>query len=117
METEVNHLNGIRALKISGHVAAPDVSELIEKLGQLKETPGARCILDTSLLKNLPTAVIGALIDLIRHLEGSGGRLVLAAPAATVRVPLDRLGITPMVRISESLDEAVEILTKDDRED
>jgi anti-anti-sigma factor len=114
MEASVTEHDGIRVLKLVGHVAASEVQGLIEELAKLKEAPGGRCVLDTSVLKNLPTSVIGALIELIRHLENTGGRLVLAAPAATVRLPLDRLGVSPMLRITESLDEALDLLKSED---
>jgi len=113
MEVEVNDRNGIRVLKLVGHVSASEVASLMEELGKLKEAPGARCVLDTSVLKNLPTSAIGTLIELIRHLEGAGGRLILAAPGASIRVPLDRLGVSPMVTITESVDEAVELLSQE----
>jgi anti-anti-sigma factor len=114
MEVEVNDRNGVRVLKLVGHVAASEIPSLIEELGKLKEAPDARCVLDTSVLKNLPTSAIGALIELIRHLERAGGRLILAAPGATIRVPLDRLGVSPMVTITESVAEAVEVLGEED---
>jgi anti-anti-sigma factor len=110
METEVLERGSIRILKLSGHINSSEVDALIAEFNKLKDVPGARCVMDMAVLKNLPTAVIGALIELIRHLETAGGRLVLAAPDATVRVPLDRLGIAPMVTITESTDEAVELL-------
>ncbi len=110
MEIEVTEHDGIRVLKLLGHVASSEVQELTEELAKLKEVPGGQCVLDTSVLKNLPTSVIGSLIELIRHLENADGRLVLAAPTATVRLPLDRLGVSPMVKITESLDEALDLL-------
>ena len=107
METTVADHNGIRVLQLSGHVGASDLDALIAELGKLKETPGGKAVLDMALLKNLPTAAIGALIELIRSLENVGGRMVLAAPDPRVRVTLDRLGVSPMVAITESLDEAL----------
>ncbi|MHC4914342.1 MAG: STAS domain-containing protein [Planctomycetota bacterium] len=114
METQVLDRGAVRVLKLSGHIASSEVDALIAEFNELKEVPGARCVLDMAVLKNLPTAIIGALIELIRHLETAGGRLVLAAPDATVRVPLDRLGVAPMVTITESTDEAVELLEAGD---
>ena len=109
MEIQSTDRDGIRVLKLSGHVSAPEVDALVVELGKLKEVPGGRVVLDMAVLKNLPTSVVGALIELIRQLEKAGGRLVLAAPDATVRVPLDRLGVAPMVAITESVDEAVDM--------
>lgn len=110
METQSTDRDGIRVVKISGHVSATEVDALVAELGNLKEVPGGRVVLDMAVLKNLPTSLVGALIELIRQLEKVGGRLVLAAPDANVRVPLDRLGVAPMVAITESVDEAVEML-------
>jgi anti-anti-sigma factor len=117
METETRDQDGVSILKLSGHVSASEIDALITELNNLKEAPGARCVLDTTLLKNLPTTVIGALMALIRHLEQAGGRLVLAAPDATVRVSLDRLGVSPMLAITESLDEATAILREEESSD
>ncbi len=110
METKATDRDGVRILKLAGHVSAPEVDALVAELGNLKEVPGGRVVLDMAVLKNLPTSLVGALISLIRQLEKVGGRLVLAAPNANVRVPLDRLGVAPMVAITESVDEAVEML-------
>ncbi len=110
METESIDREGVRVLKLSGHISSSERDDLVAELGRFKDTPGSRVVLDMAVLKNLPTAVVGALIDLIRYLENAGGRLVLAAPDAGVRLVLDRLGVAPMVAITESVDEAVEML-------
>ena len=112
MELKDTERDGIRVLKLTGHISASEVDSLVTGLGGLKESPEARVVLDMAVLKNLPTAVVGALIEIIRHVENAGGRLILAAPDANVRVPLDRLGVAPMVTITESVDEAVDMLKK-----
>ena len=110
MQASSSEREGVRVLKLAGHVSASEVHVLLAELAGLKDAPGGRVVLDMAVLKNLPTAAIGGLIELIRALEQRGGRLVMAAPDAGVRVPLDRLGVSPMVTITESVDEAVEML-------
>jgi anti-anti-sigma factor len=110
MEIASTQREGIRIIRLSGHMSASEVDKLVAEFAKLKGQPGVRVILDATVLWNLPTAAVGALVELLRHLENSGGRLVLAAPDANVRVPLDRLGVSPMLSITESLDEAVEML-------
>ncbi len=110
MEADSSDRGEVRVLSIQGHVSASDIHVLVAKLGDMKETPSTRVVLDMTLLKNLPTAVMGALVDLIRSLENVGGRLALAAPGTGVRISLERLGIAPMVAMTESLDEAVNML-------
>jgi anti-anti-sigma regulatory factor len=110
MKAERWEREGLRYLRLSGHVSAGETDVLVGEFAALGREAGARAVLDLALLKNLPTAVIGSLIALIRALEASGGRLVVAAPSATVLVPLDRLGVSPMVRITESVAEAEELL-------
>jgi anti-anti-sigma regulatory factor len=110
METESTSCGGILTMSLSGQVSAADVDVLVAELDGIQAGPGARVALDVQRLVNLPTAAIGALVDLVRRLEGAGGRMALAGPAAGVRVTLKRLGIAPMVTITDSLDEALELL-------
>jgi anti-anti-sigma factor len=111
MQASTSDQQGVRVLQLSGHVSSSEVHALLAELAKLKDAPDGRVVLDVALLKNLPTAAIGGLIELIRALEQRGGRLVMAAPDSSVRVPLERLGVSPMVTITESVDEAVEMLS------
>jgi anti-anti-sigma regulatory factor len=113
VQFETSELDSIRVLKITGHVAPTDAPKLMAALERLSQAPRARCVLYTAGLRNLPTAVISAVLNLVRRLEQSGGRLVMAAPEASLRSHLDRLGIASMLGTAGSLDEAVEVLRRE----
>jgi anti-anti-sigma factor len=117
METNQTQRGRVEILNICGHISSDEVHKLVKMLGALKATESKKVVLDLAVLKNLPTAVIGALIDLIRGLEQDAGRLIMAAPNPNVRVIFDRLGMSPMVTLTESVDEAVEMLQADEKED
>lgn len=114
MEIKEDQRAGIRIVALSGRVSGADVSRLTEQLETLKNLarPGSpeRVVLDVTALDNLPSAVVGALLEAIRALEGAGGRLVLAAPNAAIMVVLHRLGVNQLVASFKSLDEAVKAL-------
>lgn len=110
MKIAATEIGGVRVLAVSGHIAAFEVDAFLAGLTGLRSPTGARVVLDLSGLDNLPTATVGGLIETVRALEASGGRLVLAAPKTGVRVTLDRLGVAPMVTIAPTQEEALETL-------
>jgi len=110
MRIETGNRGEVRVLTVLDHVSASDVDALTAELAKLKEPAGTRAVIDMTGLKNLPTAVLGRLIETVRALESTGGRLVLAGPNSNVRVALERLGLAPMMATTESLDAAVELL-------
>lgn len=110
MKTETTTRDGVHILTVSDHVSSAEVESLVAQLGVIRGLGGSWVIIDLADLKNLPTAVIGALIAAIRELEDAGGRLVLASPNTHVRVTLDQLGVAPMVSITEGLNEALVLL-------
>jgi anti-sigma B factor antagonist len=105
---------GIQVVALSGRVSGAEVPRLTEQLVELKDQarPEApqRVVLDATALDNLPSAVVGALLEAIRALEGADGRRVLAAPNAAIKVVLERLGVSDLVTSFKSLDEAIKAL-------
>ena len=73
-----------------------------------------RIVLEVSRLDNLPSAVVGSLLEAIRAIEAASGRLVLAGPQNALTVVLDRLGIGTLVTCFRSVDEAVKALAVPD---
>ena len=101
MEIKEELRAAVRIVALSGRVSGAEVTRLTELFEELKnqarpEAP-ERVVLDVTALDNLPSAVVGALLEAIRALEGAGGRLVLAAPNAAITVVLHRLGVNQLV--------------------
>lgn len=119
MEIDTRKSNGITVLGLSGRVRSSEVAVLMARLARIKEEAEAgggappRVVLDLGGLDNLPTAVVGALIEAIRSVESVGGRFALASPDEAVRVALDRLGVAQLVTTYASTDEAVRALGAD----
>jgi len=113
MDIDTQTREGVIILGLSGRVRSSDVAVLMARLVQIKHEAETnpdvppRVVLDLAGLDNLPTAVVGALIEAIRSVESVGGRFALATPDRPVSVALDRLGVAQLVATFDSVDKAV----------
>ena len=120
MDIDTQTREGVIILGLSGRVRSSDVAVLMARLVQIKHeaetNPAAppRVVLDLAGLDNLPTAVVGALIEAIRSVESVGGRFALATPNQPVSVALDRLGVAQLVTTFDSVDKAVAAIRMED---
>ena len=71
-------------------------------------------VLDVANLDNLPSAVVGSLVEAIRANEAVGGRLVLAGPNHALTLVLDRLGISDLFTTFPSAELAIRALSTKD---
>jgi anti-anti-sigma factor len=99
---------------ISGRVSGSEAPKLAEEFQAIRTaaspTAPSRVVLDVTDLDNLPSAVVGSLVEAIRATEAAGGRLVLAGPNHALTVVLERLGIADLVTTFKSAAEAVQAL-------
>ncbi|GEM_PF-2706337 len=111
-------LKGVEVVAISGRVSGAEVPRLIAEFQAIGAGAGPaappRIVLEVSRLDNLPSAVVGSLLEAIRAIEAASGRLVLAGPQNALTVVLDRLGIGTLVTCFRSVDEAVKALAVPD---
>ena len=118
MEIRKGRRGRVQLLELSGRMSAGEVPKLEKQLAELREAAqpevAQHVVLDVTALDNLPSAVVGALLETIRTLEAAGGRLVLAGSHEAIRLVLDRLGVGDLVGRYDSLDAAVEALAADD---
>lgn len=105
----------VQVLDLSGRMTAGEAPKLEQQLAGLREPAEPDepryVVLDVTALDNLPSAVVGALLETIRALEAAGGRLVLAGANEAVCLVLDRLGVSELVGRYDSLDEALAALS------
>jgi anti-anti-sigma factor len=110
--------SGIEVVTISGRVSGAEVPRLTGEFQAIRASAGlpppAKVVLDVAKLDNLPSAVVGSLVEAIRAAEAVGGRVVLAGPNHALNVVLDRLGIGQLVTCFKSRAEAVKALSAAD---
>jgi anti-anti-sigma factor len=115
MDITRRNVAGIEVVTVSGRVSGAEVPRLTEEFQSIRAaanlTSPERVVLDVEQLDNLPSAVVGSLVEAIRATEAVGGRLVLAGPNHSLVLVLDRLGIGQLVTCFKSGDEAVRALS------
>jgi anti-anti-sigma regulatory factor len=115
MDIARHKTSGIEVVTISGRVSGAEVPRLAGEFQSMKAAAGTgkpvRVVLDVAKLDNLPSAVVGSLIEAIRASESIGGRLVLAGPNHALVVVLERLGIADLVSCFKSAGEAIKSLS------
>ena len=106
---------GVEVLSVFGQVGGAEVPKLAREFQAIRTAASlgspAMVVCDLSALDNLPSAVVGSLMEAIRTVEAVGGRVVLAGPNHALNVVLDRLGIGQLVTCFKSRAEAVKALS------
>ena len=118
MEIARQKAAGVDVVTISGRVSGGEVPRLTEEFQTIRAaaspTAPSRVVLDVTALDNLPSAVVGSLVEAIRAIEAVGGRLVLAGPNHALVLVLDRLGVSDLFTTFKSAEEAVRVLSAKD---
>jgi serine phosphatase RsbU (regulator of sigma subunit)/anti-anti-sigma regulatory factor len=114
MEIVRRKVAGVEVVSLFGQVSGAEVPRLAGEFQAIRATTNlakpSKVVLDVSALDNLPSAVIGSLVEAIRALEAFGGRLVLAGPNHPLAAVLARLGIGELVSHFKTTEEAIQAL-------
>ncbi len=114
MEISKRKIAGVDVVSAFGQVSGAEVPKLAAEFQAIRAAASlvapSRVVFDAGALDNLPSAVIGALVEAIRALEAVGGRLVLAGAGHPLTATLKRLGVGELVTSFETAEEAIRAL-------
>lgn len=97
-----------KLIHVVGQLDESNVDEQAKSIYQLIETipQGLRLVFDLTGLEYMNSKSIGYLTDWYSKVSGTGGKVVLAAPRDNILDILQVVGLTQLVSIYASLDEA-----------
>ncbi len=98
---------GGAVLEISGRLEAPLHPEMRDEIDRLLDRGRHRIIVDCSGLEYLGSRGVSIFIAVIDEVRARGGDLKLAGVRPQAAVVLDRLGVTRLIQVFRSVDEAV----------
>jgi anti-anti-sigma factor len=99
--------DGIAILKISGRIVFDESLFLMRGHVQKALESGIRCfVLDISEVPHLDSSGCGELISVYSSIAKARGSLAIVNPGERVRLLLQRIGVTEILRIVDTLEEA-----------
>lgn len=99
--------SGVMLLGLSGRIDFGEAGLLEAELGNLLADGELRIVMDFSQVQAVSGHGLRLLIRWSRELSGKGGKLVLHSPGENVRCSFDNAGLALIVRICNSVEEAM----------
>ena len=103
--------NGVRQIALTGVLDSSVLAERDEVLFELVAGRGGVVLVSLAGLEHLTSSGIRLFVRCAKTLDEAGGRLHLAAPQPRVMSVLTIAGITTMIPVYQTLDEALEALS------
>lgn len=100
----------VSVVRVEGFLDAATARELSQRAGPLVNKPRPLIVVDLGALEYLGSAGVAALMDLAYNSQDNRGEIALANPPGKIREVLKTLGLTEVLSIRGSLDEAVAAL-------
>lgn len=111
MKITSKDISGVRVTTVLGRISGGELPVFNTEVKAVTAlTPPVRAVLDFTALDNLPSGALAVLLEAIRAIESSGGRLVLAGENKQVSMVLERMGISQLVTSYPSVDAALKAL-------
>lgn len=110
MNVPIRPINDVMVAALSGNIdgrTAPPIQEQLQALAQ----PGSKIVLDMSQVAYMSSAGLRVLLMLFRQLDSNDGRIILAGLREEIRDIMAITGFLELFTVSETVDEAVAILT------
>jgi anti-anti-sigma factor len=96
----------VTVLTIDGELDMNTAPALLDAAGELIDAGRSRLVLDLGGVGFCDSAGLGVFARLKRRVDEVGGELALARPALMVRRVLELTGLTELIGVYESVDEA-----------
>lgn len=96
-------------IHLTGRFSMEDATELGNLLEEYHKTRPQRIIIDCQQLEQLSSAAIGVLVGNRQVAQKYGGQVLLVAPNRTIRQVLSMTGVDTILKICETMDEALGI--------
>ena len=110
MELHRSEQDGIPILSLEGEFDSFETDAVADGFQACFEDGHAKIVLDCEKLLFVNSTTIAFLIKAQKMAASRGGRLIFARPKAFIRKTFETLGLTQILTMVDSLDEAVELL-------
>jgi anti-sigma B factor antagonist len=107
LNVEIEELQGIVILNVSGTVDAHTYDQLEEKFQELFAEGKCRLVADMSGVQYISSAGIGVFVGALNQASGQGGNLILTRMSKGAQEVFDVLGIAPMFMVTAERDAAM----------
>jgi anti-sigma B factor antagonist len=109
LKIDVEKWGDISALRLRGNLNPPFELEVLEEIRALVAQDERQIVIDCSELLTVNSNSVTAFIAGVEELRQLGGDLKLIGVTPRVKVDLERLGVSRIIQMLESLEEALEV--------
>lgn len=102
---------GIDIVDIEGRLTLIEVTEAREKLKSIAQAGAGKMVVDLAKTTFMDSGGLSVLISVFKVMQGRSGRLVLAAPSASIQSLIELTRLQHVFEIFQTTDGAIAALT------